>query len=480
MGELAAEIPTRENISRILSADHKVKVAGIDCDGILRGKIMDKDKFLSSIEHGFGFSSVLFGWDMHDVLFKTEQSSTSVLEGYGDFTAIPDVSSFRRIPWEDNIPFFLLRFESHARPVPADGRTILRSFCRVLEKHGLKSMAGVELEFMNFQTPTENGYTNNGDPRDLTSFLDKNAPSNLRYLTSGIFTYSSIRPLATKTYFHQIFDKCVEFKTNLESWHTEAAPGVFEAALKMSEIDEMADRVTLFKFLVKSLGIEHHVTPCFMAKPVYGQCGSSGHIHISLADSTGNNVFARKTPDKDAKWKDIEELSDLGRYFLAGLLTAIPDLMPLLAPTINSYKRLIENYWAPTTLGWGLEDRNSAIRLIAPPISKPGATRFEIRIPGADLHPHYALAALLGAGWRGVQEKLEIPVPPTLLRKDKPESLPNSLDEAVARFKAPGSIAREIFSHEFVDLFSSSREHEIRLYKEAVTDWEFKRYIETV
>lgn len=87
----------------------------------------------------------------------------------------------------------------------------------------------VELEFMNFQTPTENGYTNNGDPRDLTSFLDKNAPSSLRYLTSGIFTYSSIRPLATKTYFHQIFDKCVQFRTNLESWHTEAAPGVFEA-----------------------------------------------------------------------------------------------------------------------------------------------------------------------------------------------------------------------------------------------------------
>ncbi|KAK5222835.1 hypothetical protein LTR72_005672 [Exophiala xenobiotica] len=477
MGEIAMDIPSRDNIAGLLTHDHKVKVAGVDCDGILRGKVMDKEKFLSSVEDGFGISSVLFGWDMHDVLFNTEPNATSVQEGYGDFNAIPDLASFRRIPWEDNIPFFLLRFEVHKVPVPADGRTILRSFCRKIAEDGFKSMAG---EFMNFHTPTENGYSNNGDPRNIAAYLTKNAPSSLRHLTSGIFSYSTTRPMANKVYFHQIFDRSVEFRTNIEGWHTEFGPGVFEAALKASEIDEMADRVTLFKLLVKSLGVEHNITPCFMAKPVYGLAGSSGHIHISLTDLKGKNVFARQSPDPNAKWKDLEELSDVGRWFLAGLLTAIPDLMPLFAPTINSYKRLVENYWAPTTLGWGLEDRNSSIRLIAPPVSKPGATRFEVRIPGADMHPHYALAALLGAGWRGVQKKLDIPVPPTLLRKDKPELLPNSLDAAVARFKAPGSVAREIFSGEFIDLFSASREHEIRLYKEAVTDWEFKRYIETV
>lgn len=225
------------------------------------------------------------------------------------------------------------------------------------------------------------------------------------------------------------------------------------------------------RYLVKSIGMENGVTPCFMAKPLHGLPGNSGHVHISLVDQDGKNAFVRSTGDDKAPWKDIEHLSDMGRYFLAGLLTALPDIMPLLAPTINSYKRLVENYWAPVTISWGLEDRLSSIRLIAPPISKPQATRFEVRVPGGDLHPHFALAAILGAGWRGINKKLEIPVPPTSVRKDKPEALPNSLEVAVARFKAPRSVAREIFSNEFVDFFSISREHEIRQYREAVTDW---------
>ncbi|KAK4941515.1 hypothetical protein LTR10_018533 [Elasticomyces elasticus] len=493
-------------MSRLLAHDHKVKVAGVDGDGILRGKIMDKDKFLSSLDDGFGFSSVLYGWDIQDVLFAVDAKATSVQEGYGDFNAIPDTSSFRRIPWEDNIPLFLLRFEINKAPVPADGRSIIRSLCEKIGLQGYKSMAGVEMEFMNFQTPSEDGYDDLGSRRNIAAYLLKNAPNSLRNLTSGVFSYSLTRPMANKDYFHQIFDRSVEFRTNIEGWHTEYGPGVFEAALKVSEIDEMADRVTLFKLLVKSLGVEYNITPCFMAKPVYGLAGNSGHIHISLVDREGKNAFARKTPDPDARWKDIAEVSDIGRYFLAGLLTAIPDLMPLFAPTINSYKRLVENYWAPTSLGWGLEDRNTSIRLIAPPVSKPGATRFEVRIPGADLHPHYALSALLGAGWRGVEKKLDIPFPPAALRKEKSPPLPNSLDTAVARFKAPESIAREIFPDAFVDLYAASREHEVRLYKEAVTDWydfpaypqkahgeacrnlansndycrEFKRYIETV
>lgn len=142
MGEVGPELPTRENIAMLLAHDHKVKVAGVDCDGILRGKIMDKDKFLSSLDGGFGFSSVLFGWDMHDVLFTVDPKATSVQEGYGDFNAMPDTSSFRRIPWEDNIPLFLLRFEANKAPVPADGRSIIRSLCEKIGHQGFKSMAG--------------------------------------------------------------------------------------------------------------------------------------------------------------------------------------------------------------------------------------------------------------------------------------------------------------------------------------------------
>ena len=226
--------------------------------------------------------------------------------------------------------------------------------------------------------------------------------------------------------------------------------------------------------MTKSLGVKHGATPCFMAKPLHGASGSSGHIHVSLTDVEGKNLFARGERDASAQWPDLEYVSDTGRHFLAGVLEALPDIRPLLAPTINSYKRFVENFWAPVRLTWGLEDRMASIRLIAPPTCKPGATRLEIRTPGADLHPHYTLAAVFLAGLRGVEEKLEIRVPPSASRTPedgKPKMLAGSLDEALRRFAAPDSVARKLFDPAFIAFFAASREHELKLWKEAVTDW---------
>jgi glutamine synthetase len=160
--------------------------------------------------------------------------------------------------------------------------------------------------------------------------------------------------------------------------------------------------------------------------------------------------------------------------------------MPIIAPTINSYKRLVENFWAPVTVSWGLEHRAASIRLIAPPIAPAKSTRFEIRVCGADANPFLVLATIVGLGWRGVEKKLEIKIPP--LGKDqgvggssdKGERLPKSLKESTQKFAAKGSVAREIFGDEFVNHFAGTREHECRLWDEAVTDWEVRRYIEMV
>ena len=211
-----------------------------------------------------------------------------------------------------------------------------------------------------------------------------------------------------------------------------------------------------------------------MAKPIQGLPGSSGHIHISLCDLAGRNLFAADTTDPSPTWPDVAGLSQTGQHFLAGLLDALPDIMPLLAPTINSYKRLVENYWAPVHLSWGLEDRMASIRVIAPPVCKASATRFEVRVPGADMHPHYTLSALVAAGWRGVQRGIPLRVPPMSARsKTDPqlELLPKSLDAALERFRAEGSIAREILDGKFVEFFAGTREHELRVWREAVTDW---------
>lgn len=301
-----------------------------------------------------------------------------------------------------------------------------------------------------------------------------------------MFGYSITRPVHNQEYYYGIFDSCAKFGCGIEGWHTESGPGVFEAALEFDQINKMADKASLFKLVVKSLGSKFGITPCFMAKPREGLPGNSGHMHISIVDKEGKNLFARETEDKDPKWKDIRFLSDLGRHFLAGLIDGLPDIMPILAPNVNSYKRLVENFWAPVTVSWGLEHRAASIRLISPPTSSPKATRFEVRVPGADTNPHFVLAAILALGWRGIEKKLEITIPPLGKGEevgssaDKGVRLAKSLKEATDRFTREGSVAREVFGDEFVDHFGGTRQHEIKIWDEAVTDWEVRRYIETV
>ena len=191
---------------------------------------------------------------------------------------------------------------------------------------------------------------------------------------------------------------------------------------------------------------------------------------------TRKNLFAAIEPDPNPKYPDLAHLSPVAIHFLAGILRGLPDIMPLLAPTINSYKRLVENFWAPVTVSWGLEHRSASIRVIAPPVSPAQSTRFEIRTPGADANPHYVLGAILALGIYGVENELELPVPP--LKKEDGASttilgqrLPSSLKEATANFMADTSMARKVFGDEFVDHFGGTRVHEVKLWEEAVTEW---------
>ncbi|KYK58002.1 glutamine synthetase [Drechmeria coniospora] len=469
-----------DSLRELLEHDACVKVAGVDVDGILRGKVISRKKFLSIAEAGFGFCSVIFGWDMHDQTYLRELSVSNAANGYRDILAIPDLSTFRRIPWEKNVPFFLVSFvdPETKKPIAACPRGLLRTQLRKLQTQGYGAMAGAEYEFYTFRAPNSES--------SPAAFLQQNPPHQLPALTEGMFGYSLTRPVHNKDWYYDVYHSCAKFSCDVEGWHTESGPGVYEAALEFGEVGEMADRASLFKYVVKSVGVDHGVTPCFMAKPKQGLPGNSGHMHISLVDGDGKNLLARDTLDDGAEWRDVAGLSDLGRHFLAGLLVGLPDIMPILAPTINSYKRLVENFWAPVTVSWGFEHRAASIRIISPPTSKPGATRFEVRVPGADTNPHLVLAAILGCGWRGVEKKLAIPCPPLAMgqsvggKADLGERLAKSLREATARFTSKDSIAREVFGDDFVDHFGGTRENEVRLFDEAVTDWEMKRYIETV
>ncbi|KAG0042980.1 hypothetical protein BGZ83_011960 [Gryganskiella cystojenkinii] len=484
-----------EELKKELDKDHRVKVAGVDLDGILRGKVMAKSKFLSILESGFGFCSVIFGWDMHDKTYPDELSVSNAANGYRDIIAIPDLSTFRRIPWEDNIPFFLLSFYEPAsrEPLAVCPRGVLKRVTDDLASMGWEAMCGAEFEFFNFKESPET--------------LAAKGHTKPEALTPGMFGYSLLRPSLNQEYFYDVFDECKAFGVNIESFHTETGPGVFEAALAYDNATNMADMANLFKLSVKQLGMKQGIMPTFMAKPYGDQPGCSGHLHFSLRDiATKTNLFAASLANKDdpqqndpsrekrQPWEDsvegVEHMSRVMKWFTAGLLTGLPSIMAILAPNINSYKRLVENYWAPVTVSWGIESRVSAIRVIGPPQCDPKGTRIEMRVGGADINPHLAIAACLALGLYGIKNKLAMPVGPTTAEveadqvqgkvKVKAERLPKSLKDSANAMLAKDSIAREVLGDTFVDHYGATRLNEYRIWETAVTTWEMQRYFELV
>ncbi|QMW30391.1 hypothetical protein G4B84_005726 [Aspergillus flavus NRRL3357] len=477
---------TAANVAEVLHNDRMV-IAGVDVDGQLRGKLMKKSKFLSIATGGFGFCSIIFGWDQQDTGYPKELAICNEENGYRDLIAVPDLSSVRRIRWENKVPFFLLSFldPDTQEPVCACPRGLLKNATAKVEAAGHFAMAenmfdgnrpsSSEYEFGHFRIPGDS-FSPERAASGITSFIQNNSVDSLPSLTEGMFGYSMTRSLHSENYHDGILDECEQFRCNIEEWRAKSGPGAFEATLQCSEAKDMADKASLCKYVVKAYGIKHGITPCFMAKPRHELPGNGGHMNISLITADGKSAFTRDTPDPSPPYPDVAHLSDLGRQFLTGLLVGLPDIMPLFAPTINSYKRLVEDLWAPNTVSWGLEHRAASIRLITPPTANANATRFEIRVPGADANPHFVLAAIIALGWRGVEKKLEIPVPPLPKGEDMSSSsdksmpLAKALKEAVATFTRLDSVAREVFGDSFVEHFGGTREYKIQLWEEAVTD----------
>lgn len=266
--EGSQDVPV-ESLSELLLHDSSVKLAGVDVDGQLRGKLVSKKKFLSVAKDGFGFCSVIFGWDMHDLTYFKELKISNKENGYHDIIAVPDLSTFRRIPWEDNVPFYLVSFydPDTRKPLSACPRGLLKAASEKLEAHGFRAMAGgdqlclrllssranvsntAEYEFFHFRAPQTipNAPVSERNNSSTAGFLRENPVDSLPSLTQGMFGYSLTRPVHNQDYYYGVFDACERFNTNLEGWHTESGPGVFEAALAFGEIREMADKAGLFK-----------------------------------------------------------------------------------------------------------------------------------------------------------------------------------------------------------------------------------------
>ncbi|MBI2711752.1 MAG: glutamine synthetase, partial [Bdellovibrio sp.] len=312
----------------------KVKVAVSDIDGVLRGKYMDKDKFLSACESGFGFCSVVFGWDSSDKSYDNVKF-TGWHTGYPDTQAKIDIATHRNIPWENDTPFFLADFDNAVCP-----RNLLKKVIRKGEKGGFKATFGLEFEWFNFKETPQ-------------SLADKNtfAPQPI---SPGMFGYSILRTTLNQPFFAALMDELRRFQIPIEGLHTETGPGVLEAALLYSNALEAADRAILFKTAAKEIGYRFGILPTFMAKWNADLPGCSGHSHQSLWNLEGTeNLFYNA--------KDPNRMSDVFKSYVAGQLRCLPEILPFFAPNVNSYKRLVDGYWAPTKVTWGVDNRTTAL-----------------------------------------------------------------------------------------------------------------------
>ena len=368
----------------------KVKVAVSDIDGILRGKYLHRDKFLGAAEPypggGFGFCDVVLGWDMMDSTYDNT-TATGWQHGFPDALARLDLNTARHVPWDEGVPFFLGEF------VNADGtahaqcpRQTLKRVLKRAEKMGFRVMTGMEFEWFNFlETPQSWAAKKGVEPEQLTP---------------GMFGYSLLRMNQNRDFFNAIMDDMLAFGVPIEGLHTETGPGVYEAAIGFSEALEQADRAILFKTGTKEIGAGFGIMPSFMAKPNQKLPGCSGHIHQSLSDGKSNLFFDPKRPRK---------MSKLFESYLAGQVACMMEFAPMIWPTINSYKRLVDGFWAPVKPTWGIDNRTASFRVIA---GSPKATRLETRCPGADVNPYLAMAAVIAAGLDGVEKGLKLATPP--------------------------------------------------------------------
>jgi glutamine synthetase len=435
----------------------KVKVAVTDIDGVLRGKYLHKDKFFSAAEGGgFGFCNVVFGWDSGDVCYDNGKY-TGWHSGYPDAVARVDLSTYRTVPWDNGVPFFLGDFEDgRGGPLPICPRSLLKKILARAEAAGYAAKAGLEFEWFNFQETPQS--------------LHAKGFSSPTPLTPGMFGYSLVRIGNNRPFFTALMDELGAFGIPIEGLHTETGPGVLEAAIQATDTLEAADRAVLFKTSVKEIGQRFSIMPTFMAKWSSALPGCSGHMHQSLWTKAGNAFDDGGDPSR---------MSKVFKSYLAGQLRALPELLPFFAPTVNSYKRLVDGYWAPTKVTWGIDNRTVAFRVI------PGgakSTRVEVRVSGSDINPYLSLAASVGAGLWGVTQELALDMPPVVgsaYMMEKAERLPRTLQEATRRL-SDSRIAREILGDEFVDHYVRTREWEWRQFQDAVTDWELRRYFEVI
>ncbi|WP_280259044.1 glutamine synthetase family protein [Nocardia abscessus] len=424
-----------------------VLVAMTDMQGRLQGKRCAARYFLDEVvEHATEACGYLLAVDV-DMATVDGYALSSWATGYGDLVLRPDLRTLRTVPWWPGTALVLCDIEHvvpEGRAVPVSPRQVLRKQLDRLTERGLRAFVGTELEFLVFDDSYEAAW--NAGYRGLT-------PANQYNVDYSMLGTGRIEPLLRR--IRKEMDGAGMY---VESAKGECNPGQHEIAFRYDEALVTCDNHSIYKTGAKEIAAQEGRSLTFMAK--YNEReGNSCHIHLSLRSDAGEPVFAGQGADG---------MSALMRHFIAGQLDCLREFTYLLAPNINSYKRFVAGSFAPTAIAWGRDNRTCAIRVVG----EGHSLRFENRVPGGDVNPYLAVAALIAAGLHGIDRAL--PLEPEFhgnaYRSERPR-VPHTLREAAQLF-AGSTVARAAFGDDVVEHYRNAARVELDAYDAAVTDWE--------
>lgn len=376
-----------------------------------------------------------------------------------DMLILPDETTLRVIPWtQDDVKTARVIcdvFEDDELAYEASPRNVLKKVIDEARSMGYDFLVGPELEFF---------------------FLHGKDNSKIIPLDEDKY-FASELSAGVADFKRQLFNALIAQGINVEKLHHEVAPGQHEISIQYGNAVDIADQILIAKHTIKTYALNHGLHATFMPKPTHGLNGSAMHIHFSLYDrESQKNAFF------DAQEKNL--LSPIAKQFIAGVLKHIKEFTALMNPTVNSYKRLVPGYEAPTNICWAPKNRSAIIRIPLASEFQPEAVRAELRSPDPMCNPYLAFAAILKAGLTGIKNEYELPkeISANLYRLDLEtiksyniDLLPTSLEQAVEELNQ-SKLAKELLGTHLFEQFISSKLNEVYRYNTEITDWEIKNY----
>ncbi|WP_431729785.1 glutamine synthetase family protein [Verrucosispora sp. TAA-831] len=430
-----------------------VVLALVDMQGRLQGKRFHAPYFLDQVVgHGSEGCDYLLAVDVDmNTVDGYEMSSWS--RGYGDLAMKPDFDTLRRVPWQPGSALLLadLHWPGDTGPVTVSPRQILRRQLDRLAAHGLTAYAGTELEFVLFRDSYEQAWQRGY--RELT-------PANQYNVDYSLLGTARVEPL-----LRRIRNEMAGAGLTPESAKGECNLGQHEIAFRYDEAVRCADHHVIYKNGAKEIAAQEGMSITFMAKPNARE-GNSCHIHFSLRDASGGSAMLGDGPG---------HLSVTGQRVLAGLLATMREFSLFFAPNINSYKRYQPDSFAPTALRWGTDNRTCALRVVG----HGQGMRVENRVPGADVNPYLAIAALVAGALHGIEQELKLGEECTGNAYDDAaaDRVPGTLRDALTLWES-STVAPAAFGDDVVAHYTNMARVELAAFDAAVTDWELARGFE--